>query len=46
MTDGTGSIDWGFAELLSFASLSDEGFSIRLSGQDSQGEPSVVAMVS
>ena len=36
MTKGTGSIDWGFAELLSLASLADEGYSIRLSGQDSQ----------
>ena len=36
MTKGAGSIDWGFAELLSLASLADEGYSIRLSGQDSQ----------
>ena len=27
-------IDWGTAEALAFASLMDEGFHVRLSGQD------------
>lgn len=29
-------IDWGFAELLSFGSILENGFKIRLSGQDAQ----------
>lgn len=31
-----GRIDWGLAELLAFATLADEGFHVRLSGQDCQ----------
>ena len=31
---GTSALDWGTAEALAFASLLDEGFPIRLSGQD------------
>ncbi len=34
MLDGTGAIDWAFAELLAFASLASEGYPVRLSGQD------------
>lgn len=34
MLKGSGSVDWAFAELLSFASLSEEGYRVRLSGQD------------
>jgi 2-oxoglutarate dehydrogenase E1 component len=34
VSEGTG-IDWGFAEALSMASLLDEGYAIRLSGEDS-----------
>lgn len=30
----SGRIDWGMAELLAYASLADEGFAVRLSGQD------------
>ena len=33
---GDGSVDWGFAELLAFASLADAGNSLRLTGQDSK----------
>jgi 2-oxoglutarate dehydrogenase E1 component len=36
MLSGEGAIDWGYAELLAFASLADQGFSVRLSGQDCQ----------
>lgn len=31
-----GSIDWGSAELLAYGSLVEEGFGVRLSGQDSE----------
>lgn len=34
MLEGPGNIDWGFAELLAFASLAKEGSPTRLSGQD------------
>ncbi|MDD9951964.1 MAG: 2-oxoglutarate dehydrogenase E1 component [Zetaproteobacteria bacterium] len=34
MLEGAGSIDWGFGELLAFASLVAEGHRVRLSGQD------------
>jgi 2-oxoglutarate dehydrogenase E1 component len=34
MLDADGSIDWSFAELLAFASLAQQGFGVRLSGQD------------
>lgn len=34
MLQGKGSIDWAFAELLAFASLAEEGFNVRLTGQD------------
>lgn len=35
MAAGASRIDWGFAEHMAYASLLDDGFSIRLSGQDS-----------
>ncbi len=35
MTAGALSIDWGYAELMAYGSLLKQGFSIRLSGQDS-----------
>ena len=36
MVDGDLLIDWGFAENLAYASLLDDGYRIRLSGQDSE----------
>ena len=35
MAAGQLMVDWGFAELLAYASLLDEGYEIRLTGQDS-----------
>lgn len=35
MTAGALSVDWGYAELMAYGSLLKEGFSVRLSGQDS-----------
>ncbi len=35
MAAGALPVDWGFAENLAYGSLVDEGFSVRLSGQDS-----------
>ena len=35
MSEGEALLDWGFAETLAYASLVNEGFSIRLCGQDS-----------
>ena len=35
MTQGSVPIDWGYAETMAYASLLREGFSVRLSGQDS-----------
>ena len=35
MAAGAMAIDWGFAEIIAYASLVKEGFGIRLSGQDS-----------
>lgn len=35
MTDGSLPINWGYAETLAFATLLEEGFPIRLCGQDS-----------
>mgnify|MGYP003328885580 FL=1 len=34
MVQGKGSIDWGLGEILSFATLANDGFDVRLSGQD------------
>lgn len=36
MAEGKIPVDWGFAEALSFGSILESGFRIRLSGQDSQ----------
>ena len=35
MATGTQPIDWGFAETIAYASLIEDGYSVRLSGQDS-----------
>jgi len=35
MAKGEQAIDWGFAEIMAYASLLKEGYNIRLSGQDS-----------
>ena len=35
MCAGALPIDWGYAEIMAYASLVDDGFSVRLSGQDS-----------
>ena len=35
MAAGTQPIDWGFAETIAYASLIEDGYSVRLSGQDS-----------
>jgi len=36
MARGTRAMDWGFAENLAYASLLKDGYSVRISGQDSQ----------
>jgi 2-oxoglutarate dehydrogenase E1 component len=35
MAAGQTGVDWGFAEILAYASLLDQGFEIRITGQDS-----------
>ncbi len=35
MSDGKLPLDWGMGEMLAYASLLDEGYNVRLSGQDS-----------
>tara|TARA_R110002096_G_scaffold417952_2_gene621775 strand:- start:372 stop:2411 length:2040 start_codon:yes stop_codon:yes gene_type:complete len=35
MADGSAPVDWGFAEMLAYGSLLQEGYPVRLSGQDS-----------
>ena len=35
MTAGALSVDWGYAELMAYGTLLKDGFSVRLSGQDS-----------
>ena len=35
MAAGQMMLDWGFAETLAYATLLDEGYEIRLTGQDS-----------
>ncbi len=34
MADGQQQLDWGFAETMAYASLLDEGYAVRISGQD------------
>lgn len=36
MAQGKRPIDWGFAEVLAYATLLEDGYSVRLSGQDSE----------
>ena len=36
MAEGKRPIDWGFAETMAYATLLDEGFSVRITGQDSR----------
>ncbi len=36
MTEGKGAVDWGFGELLGFASVAAEGHHVRLTGQDTR----------
>lgn len=36
MASGEQALDWGMAELLAYASLLDDGYSVRLTGQDSE----------
>lgn len=36
MAEGNVPMDWGFAEMMAYASLLNEGFSVRLVGQDSR----------
>ena len=38
------SMDWGFAEIMAYATLLDDGFDVRITGQDSGREPSSTDM--